>query len=196
MQCIPFLHYLHFTHLFPFLSSSFKNSAKPLCSTYIGRQLSSPCPFLASTFAPTRRRLACYIHLHSVITSFRFIPQPHTPLHHFATLMVSFRFPNAGSRLFFLFNLWVLDWRLWTEQHFFSSCENDFLLVLWIHSPFFSKGHVSHQSSSHQIHSFLNAKRGVLPSCTFHSFSVSFVARGLQSAGYVFQSLAVVSWHP
>jgi len=73
------------------------------CAYCIGRQLFSPCPFLASTFAPTRRRLACYIHLHSVITTFRFIPQSHTPLHHFATLMVSFRFPNAGSRLFFLF---------------------------------------------------------------------------------------------
>ena len=102
MQYIPSLHSLHFSHLFPILYSYSKTPPSP-CAYCIGRQLSSPCPFLASTFAPTRRRLACYIHLHSVITSFRFIPQPHTPLHHFATLMVSFRFPYAGSRLFFLF---------------------------------------------------------------------------------------------
>ncbi len=101
------------------------------CAYCIGRQLSSPCPFLASTFAPTRRRLACYIHLHSVITSFRFIPQPHTPLHHFATLMVSFRFPNAGSRLFFLFWIMGIGLKIFKQNNsFFNTFENDFLLAL------------------------------------------------------------------
>jgi hypothetical protein len=53
--------------------------------------------------ALTRGRLACSIHLHSVISSFRFIPQPHTPLRHFATLMAPFRLSIAGSRQFSLF---------------------------------------------------------------------------------------------
>ena len=71
-----------------------------------------------------------------------------------------------------------------------------FVILLKIHSPFFSKGHVSHQSSSYQINSFLNAKRGVLPSCTFYSCSISSVARRLQPSGHVFQSLAVVFISP
>ena len=123
----------------------------------------------------------------------------HAPTLYYAISQPSwlhFVFPTLALGSFPFFNLWVLDWRFWAEQHFFSSYENDFLLLLWIHSPFFSKGHVSHQSSSHQIHSFLNAQRGVLSSCTLYPFSVPFVARALQSAGHVFQSLAVVSPPP
>ena len=142
--------------------------------------------------ALTRGRLAHFVHLHTYGSL-------HAPTLHFAISQPSwlhFVFPTLAQGCFPFFKLWVLDWRFWEEKHLFSSFENDFLLVLWIHSPFFSKGHVSHQSSSHQIHSFLNAKRGVLSSCTFHSFSVSFLAWWLQSAGYVFQSLAVVSSPP
>ena len=143
--------------------------------------------------ALTRGRLAHFVHLRTS----GFSQCSHTSVSHSVVLhgFLSF-FPTLAQGCFPFFSLWVLDCRFWAELHFFSSCENDFLLVLWIHSPFFSKGHVSHQSSSHQVHSFLNAQRGVLSPCTFHTFSVSFVAWRLQSSGYVFQSLAVVSSSP
>ena len=121
----------------------------------------------------------------------------HTSVSHSVGLhgFLSF-FPTLAQGCFSFFNLWVLDWRLLAKHHFFSSCENEFLLVLWIHSPFFSKGHVSHQSSSHQIHSFLNASKRVHYSCTLYPFSNAFLAWWHQSASYVFQSLAVVSPPP
>ena len=74
MQYIPFLHFLHFTHLFPILYSNSKTPPSP-CAYCIGRQLSSPCPFLASTFSPTRRRLAPTLQStipYSYMASFRF----------------------------------------------------------------------------------------------------------------------------
>ena len=62
--------------------------------------------------------------------------------------------------------------------------------------PLFSKGHVSQQSSSHQVHPRFHAQRGVLSPCAFHSFPVTFVAWRLQSSVHVLQPLAVVSSSP
>ena len=142
--------------------------------------------------ALTRGRLAHVVHLRSYGSL-------HAPTLHYAISQPSwlhFVFPTLAPGCFSFFNLWVLDWRFWAEQHFFCSCENDFLLVLWIHSPFFPKGHVSHQSGSHQVHPRFHAQRGVLSSCALYPFPVSFLARRLQSSGHVFQSLAVVSQYP
>ena len=42
--------------------------------------------------------------------------------------------------------------------------------------PLFSKRHLSHQSSSHQVHPRFHAQRGVLSPCAFYSCPVPFVA--------------------
>ena len=55
----------------------------------------------------------------------------HTTVSHSVELhgFLSF-FPTLAQGCFSFLSLWVLDCRLLAEQHFFSSCENDFLLVL------------------------------------------------------------------
>ena len=174
---------------FPTLIKNLRQSLVQLAEVIPTSSGRSPYP----PSALTRGRLAHFVHLRTS----GFSQCSHTSVSHSVVLhgFLSF-FPTLALGSFPFFKLWVLDWRFWAEQHFFSSCKNDFLLVLWIHSPFFSKGHVSHQSSSHQVHSFLNAQRGVLSSCTLYPFSVSFLAWWFQSAGHVFQSLAVVSQTP
>jgi hypothetical protein len=45
--------------------------------------------------------------------------------------MVSFRFPNAGSRLFFLFWIMGIGLKIFKQNNsFFNTFENDFLLAL------------------------------------------------------------------
>ena len=86
--------------------------------------------------ALTRGRLAHFVHLRTS----GFSQCSHTSVSHSVVLhgFLSF-FPTLAQGCFPFFSLWVLDCRFWAELHFFSSCENDFLLVLWIHSPFFFK---------------------------------------------------------
>jgi len=94
----------------------------------------------------------------------------HAPTLYYAISQPSwlhFVFPTLALGSFPFFNLWVLDWRFWAEQHFFCSCENDFLLVLWIHSPFFLKRSC--------ITSIQQSSNPFFPQCPKRSFIVMHV---------------------
>lgn len=77
-------------------------------------------------------------------------------------------------------------------QNFYNLGLNDNCFLVLAHSPFFSKGHVQYQSSSHQIYSFKSSKRSVYPSCAFHSSPNSQNSSWFQPSRHVHQSLSLV----
>ena len=99
---------------------------------------------------------------------FYFCPNPfpkqtHTKTHAGANIIHNLSLLRKKKKCLKIKSLFVMRIRIMT----YCCCDT---------FPLFSKGHVSHQSSSHQVHSRLHVQRRVLSPCAFHPFPVPFVA--------------------